>query len=265
MTSNPSRRVLLSSLGAGAASLVLPLNSASASWLSEALRAAEKSSGKKIDLSKIRVGEAASFISRGDAVDGVKEALRVGTGRAVARVGKRDGYFLDKAIHINLPQSVQSAQRVLERVGLADLFDDLELRLNRAAESSAPKAKAIFVNTIRSMSIEDAVGIVKGPDDSATRYFQRQMDKPLRRAFRPVIVSEMNKTGAMRSFERIVARYSDIPLVPDLDRRARTQLVDHGLKYSLRGLFHWVGKEEAAIRNDPAKRTTRILRNVFGQ
>lgn len=263
-TDQTRRRILLSVLGAGALPLVLPQSSASASWLSEALKAAEKSSGKKIDLGNLKVGEAASFISRSDAVGGVKEALLVGTGRAVARVGKRGGYFLDQAIHINLPKSLQSAHKVMGRVGLSEMFDDLELRLNRAAESSAPKAKVIFVETIRGMSIEDAVDIIKGPDDSATRYFQREMDKPLRSAFRPTLVNEMNRTGAMRSFDRIAARYSDIPFVPDLDRRARTQLVDHGLKYALRGLFHWVGNEEAAIRNDPAKRTTRILKDVFG-
>lgn len=202
--------------------------------------------------------------TRFDASDGVREALRIASTRAIERVGRVDGYFLDRKIHINLPQSLQDVQSVMDKFGMAGQLDELELRLNRAAETAAPRAKVIFIDAIRTMSIQDAIDIVQGPDDSATRYFKKRMTPPLTTAFKPVVVSELNASGAMTTFDAMARRYSNIPFIPDIDKRARTELVDHGLKYALRGLFHYLGKEEAAIRNDPAKRTTDILKDVFG-
>lgn len=100
-----------------------------------------------------------------------KQALTIGTGKVVRQLGRQDGFALDQNIRIPLPQELQKVQNALEKVGMSALMDDLELRLNRAAEIATPEAKEIFVNAISQMSFSDVYEIYKGPQDSATQYF----------------------------------------------------------------------------------------------
>lgn len=258
MTSKLTRRHILGAcLAAGAAPALGP--AASAGWFDDIL--GDILGGKK-DTGSSASGSGAS--TGFDAADGVREALRIASTRTIERVGRLDGYLLDKAIHINLPTSLQKVQVGMARFGMSGLLDDVELRLNRAAEVAAPKAKSIFFDAIRTMTIEDALGIVRGPDDAATTYFKGRMKPPLTEAFRPVIVSELDTVGAFSAYDTFAQRYTKIPFVPGLDDRAKDKLAEHGLKYALKGLFHYLAKEEAAIRHDPAQRTTQILKDVFG-
>jgi len=199
-----------------------------------------------------------------DVTAGLRQALTFASGRTIDRVGQEDGYLLDAAIHIPLPGQLQSAQKTLASIGLYSLFDDLEERLNRAAEFAAPRARDIFVVAIGAMTIEDAMGILQGPDDSATRYFEGAMTPDLKTSFHPVFEEELNQSGALTTLGRITNHYNSIPFMGNLDRSVRSNLIDHGLTYALSGMFHYLAKEEAAIRNDPAKRTTQLLQRVFG-
>jgi hypothetical protein len=195
---------------------------------------------------------------------GLKEALRVASTRVVDLVGQTDGYLMDKAIHIPLPGFLGNAQDILSAVGASYLLDDLEVRLNRAAETAAPYAEEIFFDAIEQMTLEDARKILDGPDDAATQYFKRKMTPSLRETFRPIVKDELDNAGAIEAFDRTVARYDDVPFAPSLGENSKDRLIDHGLDGALAGLFHYLAKEEAAIRNNPAKRTTDLLREVFG-
>ncbi|UCH73807.1 MAG: DUF4197 domain-containing protein [Rhodospirillales bacterium] len=192
--------------------------------------------------------------------DGLLEALRVGTARVVAQVGAIDGYNLDPAIHIPLPDSLRKVQSVLKSVGMSRYADDLELRLNRAAEAAAPEAKALFWQAIGEMTFDDVVQIFNGPDDAATRYFQRKMTPPLTRRMTPVVARSLAEVGAIRSYDAMIAQYKSVPFVPDVKADLTAYTVDRALD----GLFYHVAREEEAIRNDPAARTTELLRKVFG-
>ena len=121
----------------------------------------------------------ASDLSLGEIGGGLKEALRVGSERVVAQVGRSDGYNADPEIHLPLPESLRTVQSTLRMAGMSGLLDDLELKLNRAAEVAAPKAKALFWQSISEMTLEDVEGIYNGPDDAATRYFQGKMTPAL--------------------------------------------------------------------------------------
>jgi Protein of unknown function (DUF4197) len=44
----------------------------------------------------------------------------------------------------------------------------------------------------------------------------------------------------------------------------KSQLIGFAVSKALDGLFYYVAEEERAIRRDPAKRTTDLLRRVFG-
>ena len=155
---------------------------------------------------------------------------------------------------------MRRVRKALKPFGMSGQLDDLELRLNRAAEVATPKARRIFVDAITSMTLDDARKIYDGPDDAATRYFQRRMTGPLRREMRPVISDSLSKVGAIRHYDAIMSEYRQFPFVPDV----KADLVNHVLKLGLDGIFHYVAVEEAAIRNNPAKRSTELLRKVFG-
>jgi len=202
-----------------------------------------------------------SGLSVTDITAGLREALKIGTERVVAQLGAENGYNTDPDIHIPLPPELQQAQSYLKKFGLSGMADDLELRLNRAAEEAAPATQQLFWDTITSMSFSDANQILNGPDNAATEYFKRVASSDLAGIIRPVVDSSLQHVGALTTYDQLVAQYRQIPFVPDL----KADLSDHAVKYALQGLFHYLAQEEAAIRKDPAKRSTELLMKVFGR
>jgi hypothetical protein len=191
---------------------------------------------------------------------GLKEALRVGTETVVAKLGKTDGFNADKLIHIPLPESLKTVQSALKRVGMSSMLDDLELRLNRAAEAATPKAKTLFLQAIQDMTLDDVKGIYNGPKDAATRYFQAKMSSPLADEMRPIVDRSLAEVGAVKAYEGVIGEYKKLPFVPD----AKADLTKHVVDLGMKGIFHYVAEEEAAIRANPVKRTTALLQKVFG-
>lgn len=200
-------------------------------------------------------------LSTGEITQGLKEALRVGSDRVVSQVGKTDGYNGDPAIRLPLPGSLKSVQSALRSAGMSGMLDDLELKLNRAAEVAAPKAKSIFIDAIAAMSVDDARKIYNGPDDAATRYFQGKMTKPLAAEMAPVVNESLSEVGAIKSYDSVMGQYKQIPFVPD----AKADLTDYVVEKGMDGIFHYLAKEEAAIRQNPVKRSTEVLKKVFGR
>jgi hypothetical protein len=191
---------------------------------------------------------------------GLKEALRVGTERVVQQLGRLDGFTADAAIRIPLPESLAPAVNVLRKVGLGELLDGLELKLNRAAEDATPKAEALFRNAIAAMTFADVGAIYEGPEDAATQYLRSSMSEGLAAAMRPLVEESLASVGAVQAYENVMARYRALPFAPAADADLTEYVVAKGMD----GIFHYVAREEAAIRADPAKRTTELLRRVFG-
>ena len=203
-------------------------------------------------------------LTAAEAAEGIRAALNQGTGTAVAQVARRDGYFGDGAIKIPLPPRLASAQTQLSAFGLSGLLDQMQLEINRGAEQAAPEARNIFLSAIRSMTINDALGIVNGGPTSATTYFQNRTTSSLTRLFRPSIETALGRTGAIQTYDQILGRLAGIPFAPQMGADARNDLIDHGVGKGLDGLFYYVAREEEAIRTNPARRTSEILRRVFG-
>ena len=204
--------------------------------------------------------DSASGLTDSEIVSGLKEALRVGTENVVSRLGRLDGFNADPAIHIPLPESLNKVKSALSAIGLSSMLDDLELKLNRAAEAATPPAKKLFWEAIAEMTLADVQGIYNGPDDSATRYFQNKMSGLLAAEMRPIVDDALDQVGAIRSYDAVMGQYESLPFVPNVKADLNTYVVDKGME----GIFHYIAKEEAAIRNDPMKRTTDILQKVFG-
>jgi len=191
---------------------------------------------------------------------GLKEALRVGTANVVSRLGKTNGFNNDPVAHIPLPENLQTVKRVLDKVGMGAMVDDLELKLNRAAEAATPKAKKLFWQAISEMTLEDAKAIYNGPQDAATRYFEGKMSQPLAKEMRPIVENTLSEVGAVQAYDNVMGQYRALPFVPDV----KADLTNHVIDKGLAGIFHYLAEEEAAIRQNPAKRTTELLQRVFG-
>jgi len=199
-------------------------------------------------------------LSNGDIVQGLKEALSTGSSAVVAQLGQANGFEGDPRIRIPLPESLEKARGIASKVGLAGSFDDLETKLNRAAEQATPKAKALFLGAIKSMSVDDARGILQGPDDAATTYFRGKTGTDLQNEMRPIVDNALGEVGAVASFNSLAGRYNAIPGTPDLDADLSGYVVDKGMD----GIFTYLADEEKAIRENPLKRTSEILQRVFG-
>ncbi|WP_028575135.1 DUF4197 domain-containing protein [Desulfonatronovibrio hydrogenovorans] len=203
----------------------------------------------------------ADQLSDQDIALGLKEALKVGSENVVNYLGREGGFYLDPRAHISLPDGLQQVQHIMNRAGMGRMLDDLELRMNRAAEDAAPGAGQIFADAASEMTLEDARGIFYGPDDSATRYFQARMSDPLSSEFTPAVRQSLAESGAVQAYQEVMARYNELSFVPEV----RADLTQHVVDHAISAIFEYLALEEAAIRNNPAKQTTDILRRVFGR
>ncbi|MGD9851618.1 MAG: DUF4197 domain-containing protein [Nitrospirales bacterium] len=194
-------------------------------------------------------------------VSGLKEALNVGTEKAVALTGATNGYLKNEAIKILLPGKLQSMDKALRLAGFGPQVDELVVSMNRAAEQAAPLAKPIFQDAITNMSFDDAKQILNGGDTAATDYFQQQTRDQLATAFKPEVEKAMNQVGVVSQYNELVGQYSSLPFVksPSLD------VNNYVVGKSLEGLFYTLGEEEKKIRTDPTARATDLLKTVFGR
>jgi len=191
---------------------------------------------------------------------GLKDALRIGTENVVSQLGQFDGFNADLAIHIPLPEDFKKVKTVLNKIGMSGLLDNLELKLNRAAEVATPKAKELFWLAITEMTLDDVKAIYKGPEDAATRYFQRKMSLPLSKQMHPVVEESLSEVDAIKTYDDVMKQYQSIPFVPDVKADLTGFVIEKGMD----GIFYYLAREEADIRKDPAKRTTDLLKRVFG-
>jgi len=198
-------------------------------------------------------------LSSADITAGLKEALTTGSNAVVGQLGQRNGFSADPTIRIPLPKALVTARDFASKVGLAGSFDDLENRLNRAAELATPKAKSLFVGAIRDMSVQDASGILQGPDNAATEYFRGKTGPSIKTAMRPLVDDALAEVGAVQTFNQLLKQYQAIPLAPKVDADLSGHVVDKGSD----GIFHYLAEEEKSIRTNPLARTTDLLKRVF--
>ena len=188
-----------------------------------------------------------------------KQALSIASENVVTQLGVNDGFNTDPSIHIPIPDGLTKVKKILSKVGMSDSVDDLELKLNRAAESATPKAKALFLQAINDMSFDDIKQIYQGPEDSATKYFQKKMSPSLIKEMQPIVDSTLSEVGAIQAYDTVIGQYKKLPFVPDV----KADLTGYVLEKGMDGIFFYMAIEEAAIRKDPVKQTTELLKKVF--
>ena len=191
---------------------------------------------------------------------GLREALTVGTNLVANQLGQTNGYYGDPKIRIPLPKTYRSIQSNLAKVGASGSLDDLELRMNRAAEASVPEAQALILGAIRNITINDALNILNGGDTAATDYLRSRTETQLRTAFTPYAREALSKSGAFTAMENVASQYG----VGGITSSLQADLTAHAVDYGLDGIFLYVAEEEKKIRENPLARTTELLRRVFG-
>lgn len=205
---------------------------------------------------------ATSALTNTEVIDGLKEALSKGTTSAIANLGKKDGYFANNKVKIPMPDSLKTVESGLRKIGQDKYADEFVLTMNRAAEQAVPEAAELFGTAIRSMSIEDAKGILNGPDDAATQYFRRTSGENLVNRFLPIVEKSTDQVGVTSNYKEMVgklgfaSKFVDTESL-DVDRYITNKAVD--------GLFLMVANEEKLIRENPAARTTELLKKVFSK
>lgn len=202
-----------------------------------------------------------SDLSTSEVASGLKEALEVGTNISTDEASKEDGYYENDKIRIPLPPEIRNVESRLRQIGLGGQVDEFVKTLNRGAENAAREARPIFVEAIRGMSIQDAWGILNGEHDAATSYLRDNTSDKLRELFQPHVAKALEQVDATRYYTDIVTNYNRLPGVTRIEADLETYTTDRALD----GLFLLVAEEEANIREDPAARTTALLRRVFSQ
>jgi hypothetical protein len=199
-------------------------------------------------------------LTQGDASRGLHEALGLAAMNATTRLGQRDGFFGDGRVRIPLPGLLGQTQRTLSGFGMSRPLDDLQKQINRAAETTMPEASALFVDAVRDITIADAIDIVRGPDNAATLYLRRHTETRLNSLLRPPMTAALTQSGVF-ALMRVALR--EVGLA-SMTSNLRGEIIDFSTAKALDGCFFFIAEEERAIRRDPVRRTTDILRRVFG-
>ncbi len=196
-----------------------------------------------------------------EAALGIKEALSQGIVKSVLQLNTTDGFFKDALYKVLLPPEAKKIENTLRDLGFNSLVDKAILQINRGAEDAAGFAKPIFVDAIKSMTINDAIGLIRNGDTSATHFFREKTTAKLIAAFTPVIASSLQKTDATKYYGDMINKYNNFPTTI---KKLNPDLTGYVTAKATQALFNLIAKEEVNIRTNVAARTSDILRKVFG-
>ncbi len=205
-------------------------------------------------------GAAHAALGMDDAAAGVRAALERGASAAVSLLGQSDGFLGNPKVRIALPGALDDAAKLLSKLGQKKRVDELVTAMNRAAEQAVPEAKALLVDTVRKLSVEDALGIVRGSKTSVTDFFARKTREPLGQTFLPIVTRATEKVKLADYYNSFAGRAASLGLV----KGDAVNLQSHVTAKALDGLYLIIGEEEQRIRADPVGTGSAILKKVFG-
>ena len=245
-------------VGLYAAILAVSVNhTAQAGWMdifNETVDQASKNGGLEI---------AQSALSNSEVVSGLKEALADGVESAIKTLGQPGGFAGNKLVEIAVPDSLETITSTARMLGQGEHVDAFELTMNQAAEKAVPEAATILADAIRQMTVDDAMNILNGSDDAATQYFRKVSEPALAEKLKPIVSQATDQTGVTSAYKDLTGQAT--PLLGGIMGDANALDLDQYVtNKSLDGLFKYIAMEENNIRNNPAARTTDLLKKVFG-
>lgn len=215
-------------------------------------------------------GAALAGLSPDQMAGGLKEALGKGVERAVAFLGRTNGFLTNLNVKITMPAKLQSVEKGLRAVGQGQLVDDFIGSMNRAAEQAVPAAAAVFGDSIKQMSIADAKSILSGTNDAATQYFRRTTQTNLQAKFYPLVQKATDSVGVTASYKQMMGKFSSAGSLGGLFGSKSSAKLDtadidtYVTDKAMDGLFKVVAEEEKNIRANPLARSSELLQKVFG-
>jgi len=199
-------------------------------------------------------------ITNQEAGSGLREALTRAGEAAVGQLGVQDGFYGNDKVRIPLPGNLQKAEKLLRTLGMGKQADELELTMNRAAESAVVQAKPILVSAVKKMTWQDAKGILTGGDNAATDYFRRTTSDALTTKFKPIVHQATSRLSLAAKYDAYAGKGAEMGLVKPED----ANLDDYVTRKTLDGLFVIMADKEKAIRQDPIGQGSALLKKVFG-
>ena len=199
-------------------------------------------------------------ISQQDSSGALKQALTQGASAAVASLGKPDGFLGNPKVKIPLPENLQKAEKLMRKLGMGKHADELITTMNRAAEAAVPEAKALLLDAVKQMTLQDAKAILTGGDDSVTQYFQRTTSEPLTVKFLPIVRQATERVELAKKYNRYAKQAAKLGLLDKEDASLEAYVTDKALD----GLFLMIAEEERAIRKNPLGQASSLLQKVFG-
>jgi hypothetical protein len=224
------------------------------------LTQADKLSDFTKTMSQQMSGPSGAGLSDADIGAGLKEALAKGTREAVNQLGHTDGFWSNERFRIPLPGIVLKAQSLLQTAGYGPQVDALHLQMNRAAEQAVPVAADVFSEAVQKLTLDDVRGILSGGDDAATQYFKRTTSDTLTTRFKPIVAKITAQSGLVQQYNSVLAGAG--PMASMLGEKG--DINSFVTQKALDGLFLRVGDEEKNIRQNPAARSSELLKKVFG-
>lgn len=199
-------------------------------------------------------------LSNADAATGLKQALTDGSAAAVARLGVENGYLGNPKVKIPLPPSLKRVEGAMRVMGMRRQADELVVAMNRAAEAAAPEAKALLVDAVKKMTVQDAKTILTGGDTAATEYFRRTTQTQLTERFLPIVKKATDRVGLAQQYNSIAGQGAALGLV----REDQATIERYVTAKALDGLYLMIAEQEKAFRQNPLGASSDIVKRVFG-
>ncbi|MGH8664873.1 MAG: DUF4197 domain-containing protein [Burkholderiales bacterium] len=197
-------------------------------------------------------------LSNQEASTGMRDALVQGAGKAVELLGRPGGFLENPKVKIPLPDTLRQVESGMRLLGMQKQADELVVSMNRAAEAAVPEAKALLVDAVKKMSLQDAKKILTGGDTAATEYFRRATSSQLTQRFLPIVTKWTEKVGLATQYNSLVERGAQLGLVGKDER-----IENYVTREALDGLYATIAEQERAIRRDPAGAATGAAKKVF--
>jgi Protein of unknown function (DUF4197) len=202
----------------------------------------------------------AAGFTESEAAKGIRSALERGAEAAVQSLGRADGFLGNPKVRIPLPGVLNEAAKLLKVTGQQKRVDELITAMNRAAEAAVPQARALLISTAKSISVDDAIRIVRGGDNSVTDYFAGKTRAPLGEKFLPIVTKATERVALADKFNAVAGQAAKLGLLKGDDANIQRYVTGK----SLDGLYLMIGEEERNIRRDPVGTGSALLRKVFG-
>lgn len=206
------------------------------------------------------MGAGLEGVTNTEATSGLKQALADGSAAAVTQLGVENGFFTNPKVKIPLPPALQRIESALRFAGMRKQADDLVLAMNRAAEAAVPEAKALLVDSVKRMSVQDAKGILTGGDTAATDYFRRTTEPQLTKRFLPIVKTQTDRVGLAEQYNSLAGQGVQLGLI----KKDQATVEGYVTQKALDGLYLMIAEQEKAFRQNPLGATSDIVKRVFG-